>query len=177
MYSTRHLLSSWLHWFPREIDCPKCVAPEPHTHYVVASDSRVPLDRLHYLHKQLLLYAFVVVHPVILFHKIAQIVAMLTSGIHSFGDTLLPRVHTASQQAYAKLKIDSVRFYAHKFLQVMSLGLRKTQKRRKLVGRTMRDVQTIIRRRSSVQDCCTSCLLYTSPSPRDGLLSRMPSSA
>ena len=24
---------------------------------------------------------------------------------------------------------------------------------------------------------CTSCLLYTSPSPRDGLLSRMPSSA
>ena len=81
---------------------------------------------------------------------------MLTSGIHSFGDTLLPRVHTASQQAYGKLRIDSVRFYAHKFLQVMSLGLRKTQKRRKLVGRTMRDVQTIIRRRSSVQDCCTS---------------------
>ena len=24
---------------------------------------------------------------------------------------------------------------------------------------------------------CTTCLLYTSPSPRDGLLSRMPSSA
>ena len=24
---------------------------------------------------------------------------------------------------------------------------------------------------------CTACLLYTSPSPRDGLLSRMPSSA
>ena len=24
---------------------------------------------------------------------------------------------------------------------------------------------------------CSSCLLYTSPSPRDGLLSRMPSSA
>ena len=24
---------------------------------------------------------------------------------------------------------------------------------------------------------CTDCLLYTSPSPRDGLLSRMPSSA
>ena len=24
---------------------------------------------------------------------------------------------------------------------------------------------------------CTGCLLYTSPSPRDGLLSRMPSSA
>ena len=27
------------------------------------------------------------------------------------------------------------------------------------------------------QDKCMSCLLYTSPSPRDGLLSRMPSSA
>ena len=26
-------------------------------------------------------------------------------------------------------------------------------------------------------DCKTACLLYTSPSPRDGLLSRMPSSA
>ena len=26
-------------------------------------------------------------------------------------------------------------------------------------------------------DACTHCLLYTSPSPRDGLLSRMPSSA
>ena len=26
-------------------------------------------------------------------------------------------------------------------------------------------------------DGCMSCLLYTSPSPRDGLLSRMPSSA
>ena len=27
------------------------------------------------------------------------------------------------------------------------------------------------------QELCTICLLYTSPSPRDGLLSRMPSSA
>ena len=27
------------------------------------------------------------------------------------------------------------------------------------------------------EDVCTTCLLYTSPSPRDGLLSRMPSSA
>ena len=31
IYSTRHLLSSGLHWFPRGIDCPKRVAPEPHT--------------------------------------------------------------------------------------------------------------------------------------------------
>ena len=30
-----------------------------------------------------------------------------------------------------------------------------------------------------VEECykCKACLLYTSPSPRDGLLSRMPSSA
>ena len=28
-----------------------------------------------------------------------------------------------------------------------------------------------------VEDDCRGCLLYTSPSPRDGLLSRMPSSA
>ena len=84
-------------------------------------------------HKQLLLYAFVRVHIVILFHKNAQIVALLIIGIHSFGDTLLPRVHTASQQAHGKLKIDSVRFYVHtsKFLQVMSLDLRKTQKKKR----------------------------------------------
>ena len=29
----------------------------------------------------------------------------------------------------------------------------------------------------SINDMCRDCLLYTSPSPRDGLLSRMPSSA
>ena len=64
----------------------------------------------------LLLYAFLaLVHPLILYHKIAQIVAPLIFGIHSFGDTLsvLPRVHTASQQAHEKLNIDSVRFYTH----------------------------------------------------------------
>ena len=30
---------------------------------------------------------------------------------------------------------------------------------------------------SSLKEGCKACLLYTSPSPRDGLLSRMPSSA
>ena len=30
---------------------------------------------------------------------------------------------------------------------------------------------------ASAVDAANSCLLYTSPSPRDGLLSRMPSSA
>ena len=36
-------------------------------------------------------------------------------------------------------------------------------------------VESINVYRSQVQRC--ACLLYTSPSPRDGLLSRMPSSA
>ena len=62
----------------------------------------------------------------ILFHEIAQIVALMIFDIHSFGDTLLPRVHTASQQAHGKLKIDSVRFYTHKFLQVSLRRLAST---------------------------------------------------
>ena len=61
------------------------------------------------------------------------------------------------------------------------------------VGRTGRNGQTgrsftfvekaqakdwgIIQRRAGTQVPTTTCLLYTSPSPRDGLLSRMPSSA
>ena len=40
-----------------------------------------------------------------------------------------------------------------------------------LFGGTRADVET---RRAALRYCC---LLYTSPSPRDGLLSRMPSSA
>ena len=88
----------------------------------------------------------------ILFNKIAQIVALLIFGVHSFGDTLLPRAHTASLQAHGKLKIDSVRFYTNNFLQVMSLGLRKAQKKkRKIVRGKMQDVQTSIRRRSPVK--------------------------
>ena len=87
-----------------------------------------------------------------MFHNIAQIVALLIFGIHPFGDTLLPRVHTASQQAHGKLNINSVRFYTHKFLQFMTLGLRKAPKKKmKLVGRTAQDVQTNIRRRSPVK--------------------------
>ena len=31
--------------------------------------------------------------------------------------------------------------------------------------------------RAKIAELCGVCLLYTSPSPRDGLLSRMPSSA
>ena len=38
-------------------------------------------------------------------------------------------------------------------------------------------LQIPINASGQISDCCCSCLLYTSPSPRDGLLSRMPSSA
>ena len=36
---------------------------------------------------------------------------------------------------------------------------------------------TFVNNRELILDLSISCLLYTSPSPRDGLLSRMPSSA
>ena len=35
----------------------------------------------------------------------------------------------------------------------------------------------IITAQAAITNTCIGCLLYTSPSPRDGLLSRMPSSA
>ena len=38
-------------------------------------------------------------------------------------------------------------------------------------------VCTIYQYLFSLKEVCDPCLLYTSPSPRDGLLSRMPSSA
>ena len=75
--STRHLLPSGLRWFPREIDCPKRVAPEPHTialwHLIHGFRLIVYNTKLHI---QLLLYAFVLVHPLILFLKIARTVAL-----------------------------------------------------------------------------------------------------
>ena len=54
-------------------------------------------------------------------HEIARIVAhwlflvYALSAIHY----CLEYTHTASQQAHGKLKIDSVRFYTHKFLQIV----------------------------------------------------------
>ena len=117
IYSTRHLLpSSGLNWFPREIDCPKRVAPEPHT-----------IVLWHLIHKFrfiictsytnssccTFLYSFILWFCFIRLHKLLLCLFL----VYSFGDTLLPRVHTASQQAHGKLKIDSVRFYTHKFQQ------------------------------------------------------------
>ena len=39
------------------------------------------------------------------------------------------------------------------------------------------DTQNQVKMKFSSKELAISCLLYTSPSPRDGLLSRMPSSA
>ena len=44
------------------------------------------------------------------------------------------------------------------------------------IGRAV-DVAQIIARKTENAGYSIGCLLYTSPSPRDGLLSRMPSSA
>ena len=59
---------------------------------------------------------------------------------------------------------------------------RKPQKRRPRLPADLPREEVIIRLppEEQVCDCCHQpmhCLLYTSPSPRDGLLSRMPSSA
>ena len=40
-----------------------------------------------------------------------------------------------------------------------------------------RPVQSVVERYIQLKGCKYVCLLYTSPSPRDGILSRMPSSA
>ena len=45
------------------------------------------------------------------------------------------------------------------------------------VARHSRNCQTAAFELSESVELCRICLLYTSPSPRDGLLSRMPSSA
>ena len=50
---------------------------------------------------------------------------------------------------------------------------------RQQYGITPKTVQRIIKKLVQLEllECYFNCLLYTSPSPRDGLLSRMPSSA
>ena len=56
----------------------------------------------------------------------------------------------------------------------ISLIRRESQKDRTL---TAKEIQSAVGSNSSKLSLSLFCLLYTSPSPRDGLLSRMPSSA
>ena len=47
-----------------------------------------------------------------------------------------------------------------------------------IISRTQKDLNEVSKKIKKLKVKCKSyCLLYTSPSPRDGLLSRMPSSA
>ena len=74
--------------------------------------------------------------------------------------------------------------------QLLGLLLKKVDERHSRYEREYNDrfaqveaaQEVLTRRLSAVRlsvclSVCLSCLLYTSPSPRDGLLSRMPSSA
>ena len=61
---------------------------------------------------------------------------------------------------------------------VLALALALVQASVPMVGaRTNDPVLMAVAGPTAVAQFCFICLLYTSPSPRDGLLSRMPSSA
>ena len=53
--------------------------------------------------------------------------------------------------------------------------LKKSEKNK--VENIERDISTLRSEITEIKDLLRSCLLYTSPSPRDGRISRMPSSA
>ena len=82
---------------------------------------------------------------------------MLSFGIHSFGDTLLSRVHTASQQAHGKPQIDSVRFYTHKFLPGTGYDPRLTEGAKEEKGNGRRNDETF---RPASEEHLRSTLLY-----------------
>ena len=78
---------------------------------------------------------------------------LLTQGKHSISALELKRQIGVSYETAWKVK--------HKLMQVM----------------LEREKGRILSERVEADDAYMGCLLYTSPSPRDGLLSRMPSSA
>ena len=80
------------------------------------------------------------------------------SAVLDLGNTLITRIFPdPAQQADAKLKL---------------LELQQSGELASMTAQT--DINKIEAQSTSL---FVSCLLYTSPSPRDGLLSRMPSSA
>ena len=72
-------------------------------------------------------------------------------------------------QAYCSLQIEHPNPPPWAYYKFTVTGVKRDAKKgRKLKDKNIADI---------IRDERTSCLLYTSPSPRDGLLSRMPSSA
>ena len=77
--STRHLLPSGLRWFPREIDCPKRVAPEPRTivSWHLVHEFRLIVCTSYTNSSSCCTLFFVRVHPVILFHRLHKLLLCL----------------------------------------------------------------------------------------------------
>ena len=67
--------------------------------------------------------------------------------------------------------------YSNKNQMTNSTTKTKTIEKEKVVAETLNGRFAMIGLIAAVGAYLTTCLLYTSPSPRDGLLSRMPSSA
>mgnify|MGYP003378775631 CR=1 FL=1 len=93
------------------------------------------------------------------------------------------RTYSSGMSARLKFAIASSR--AHEILivdEALAVGDRRFRLRSERRIRDMRDnagtIFLVSHSMGSIRSTCTrTCLLYTSPSPRDGLLSRMPSSA
>ena len=68
--------------------------------------------------------------------------------------------------------------YAMSWLGALSIGIGVSNTNNVNAQDSVEEViVTASKKEQNIQDVAMSCLLYTSPSPRDGLLSRMPSSA
>ena len=92
-------------------------------------------------------------------------IAEFASGLHELGWELLSSGGTAKQIADAGIPVTDVADYTG---SPIMLGHRVVTLHPKIHGGILAD-------RDNEEH--QHCLLYTSPSPRDGLLSRMPSSA
>ena len=85
-------------------------------------------------------------------------------------------MHTAATAAVSSYRCNSLPWSKRPNDQSLGLGLKKMWL---VVAWLVAKISGIATQRIPplVPDCVWCCLLYTSPSPRDGLLSRMPSSA
>ena len=85
--------------------------------------------------------------------------------------------HVAAQWAYLETEMDRLltSFKAEKKVRKLKLSNKKSFGKRS--GDLKKAAAVLLKDRKKDLKEIKSCLLYTSPSPRDGLLSRMPSSA